>query len=118
MNRQFLEYCRCPSSFVDLRLKGEPLPQPGFFQMGSGVTCYGRISSGPTAMDSAGPLEDVSSDVRRESTSCLLPFDLDEVVENLRFERYNGPAPAPASTKKTIGRKAYYAVRPYLPTSV
>jgi len=86
--------------------------------MGSGVTCYGRISSGPTAMDSAGPLEDVSSDVRRESTSCLLPFDLDEVVENLRFERYNGPAPAPASTKKTIGRKAYYAVRPYLPTSV
>jgi hypothetical protein len=49
----------------------------------------------------------------------LLPFDLDEVVENLRFERYGGAMPVVrTSVVKSVSRKTYYAVRPFLPTGV
>jgi len=119
MNKQFLEYFRCPSNYVDFRLKAELLPQSGFFRVGPNLTCYGRISAGQTRGDSSGPLDDVSSAVRVEKNACVLPFDLDEVVQNLRFERYNGAMPvARRSVTKAVGRKTYYAMRPFLPIPV
>jgi hypothetical protein len=120
MNRQFLQYFRCPASYVDFRLNGQLLPQPGFFRLGPDVTCYGRVTRGKTRGNSEGPLEDMAGSVRVEGNFCELPFDLDEVVDNLRLERYNGAAACVArnSAKMVIGRKAYYAMRPFLPTSV
>jgi hypothetical protein len=57
--------------------------------------------------------------VRAEKSVCVLPFDLDELVENLRFERYAGAMPViRRSLTKAVGRKTYYAMRPFLPTSV
>src|SRR5882724_9000029 len=119
MNKQFLEYFRCPANYVDLRLKGELLPEPGFFRVGPDLTLYGRVSAGQTRRDSSGPLDDVSSALRVERNTCVLPFDLDEVVENLRRERYDGAMPVlRRSATKAFGRKTYYAMRPFLPTSV
>src|SRR3984893_16756075 len=93
MNKQFLEYFRCPANSVDFRLKGELLSDPGFFRVGADLTCYGRVSAGHTSHESFGALDDVFSDVSLEENACILPFDLDEVVENLRFERYEGAMP-------------------------
>ncbi|HEY4817322.1 MAG TPA: hypothetical protein VIH67_07815 [Candidatus Acidoferrum sp.] len=119
MNKQFLEYFRCPANYVDFRLKGELLSDPGFFHVGPDLTCYGRVSAGHTSHESTGALDDVFSDVSLEENACVLPFDLDEVVENLRFERYEGAMPVVrTSVAKAVSRKTYYAVRPFLPTSV
>ena len=119
MNKHFLEYFRCPANYVDFRLAGELPPEPGFFRIGSDLTCYGRTSVGQTCGDSSGQLEDISSALRAEKNVCVLPFNLDEVVENLRFERYAGAMPViRRSLTKAVGRKTYYAMRPFLPTSV
>jgi len=119
MNNQFLEYFRCPANYVDFRLQAEPLSDPGFFRVGPDLTCYGRVSGAHTSHDSSGRLEDVLPAVRVERNTSVLPFDLDEVVENLRFERYEGAMPVVRrSLTKTVGRKTYYAMRPFLPTGI
>src|SRR5260370_2128251 len=119
MNKQFLEYFRCPPSLVDLCLKGELLPEPGFFRVGSDLTLYGRVSTGQTCRDSTGALDDVSAALRVEQNTCVLPFDLEEVVHNLRRERYDGAMPVVRrSATKPIVRKTSSAMRPFLPTSV
>jgi hypothetical protein len=118
MSKHFLEYFRCPANYADFRLAGELPPEPGFFHVGPDLTCYGRISVGQACRESSSQLDDVSSALRIEKNVCVLPFDLDEVVENLRFERYDGATPARRSISKGLGRKTYYAMRPFLPTSV
>src|SRR6266404_3406778 len=119
MNKQFLEYFRCPTNYADFHLKGQLLPQPGFFRVGPDLTCYGRVSAGQTRRNSSGPLDDVLSVVGVEDNACILPFDLDEVVQNLRLERYDGAMPVVRrSVTKSVSRKTYYAMRPFLPTSV
>jgi hypothetical protein len=119
MNKHFLEYFRCPANYVDFRLAGELPSEPGFFRIGSDLTCYGRVSVGQTCGDSSGQLADISPAVRAEKNVCILPFNLDELVENLRFERYAGAMPViRRSLTKAVGRKTYYAMRPFLPTSV
>lgn len=117
MNKHFLEYFRCPANYVDFRLTGELPPEPGFFRVGPDLTCYGRVSVGQACPESSSQLDDVSSALRTEKNVCVLPFDLDEVVENLRFERYEA-GPGRGSITKGLGRKTYYAMRPFLPTSV
>jgi len=119
MNKHFIDYFRCPANYVDFNLKPGSCSEPGFFQFGSDLTVYGRVSNGQTSPDSLAPLDDVFSSVSVQGSSCVLPFDLDDVVENLRFERYNGAMSAMRrSLAKAVGRKTYYAVRPYLPTPV
>jgi hypothetical protein len=120
MNRLFLEYFRCPPSCADFRLEGELLPDSGFFCLGHDLTCFGKVSFGRTHHEAAGPLQDVSSSVRFNQNATYLPFDLDEVIENLRLERYGTPLPVGVrrAVTQAVGRKTYYAMRPLLPTSV
>ena len=119
MNKHFLEYFRCPTDYVDFSLSAEPQSEPGFFHIGPDLTCYGRVSAGQTRSESSAELEDISSAIRTEDNVCVLPFDLDEVVENLRFERYDGAMPVVRSSiTKAVSRRTYYALRPFLPTSV
>jgi len=117
MNNQFLEYFRCPANYVDFRLRGQPMADSGFFRVGPDLTCYGRLSDAHTSRDSSGPLEDVLSAIRVERNTCVLPFDLDEVIENLRFERYEGAMPVVRRSLTQNGwAQTYYAMRPFLPT--
>lgn len=120
MSRLFLEYFRCPTSCVDFRLEGELLPDSGFFRLGQDLTCFGKISFGRAHHTASASLEDVSSFVRFDKNATYLPFDLDEVVENLRLERYGAALPIGirSSITQAVGRKTYYAMRPLLPTSV
>ena len=120
MERSFLEYFHCPPTYVDLRLRADVAPSSGFFRFGPDLICYGQLSSGRTQRESSGTLEDVFSRVHVEKSMVYLPFDLDEVIENLRYERYSVAAPKPVlrSFARSAGRKAYYAVRPLLPISV
>jgi hypothetical protein len=120
MNRRFLDYFRCPPSCVDFRLAGELLSPAGFFWFGHDLTCYGKLSAGEICGKPSGPLQDVSSNVRLDRNAVSLPFDPDEVIDNLRLERYRPSIPAGVrgAVTRVVGRKTYYAMRPLLPTYV
>jgi hypothetical protein len=120
MKRLFLEYFHCPAAYVDFRLSEDVAPRSGFFRFGPDLICYGRLSSGLTQRESSGALEDVLSHVHVEKSAAYLPFDLDDVIENLRYERYSavGHTSVGRSFARSVVRKMYYAVRPLLPITV
>ena len=117
MSEAFVDYFRCPERFADFRSAGGDSTESGsrYFRLGSDLICYGstviqnRHGMGDT-------LPDISSEVRFDGSSCVLPFNPTEVANHLRYERYVGAAPKPA-WKKMI-REAYYYVRPALPVSL
>jgi len=119
MNERFREYFRCPDDLVDFRLSSDLAPRAGFFRFGPDLICYGR-TTGSTQPDSSAALQDTFPHVREQASVCYFPFNLDEVADNLRYERYAaGPlSPVRGSLFWSAGRKTYYILRPFLPTSV
>lgn len=116
MDQKFLEYFRCPEIYVRLTPKDGLSENRGFFRFGKGVVAYGRCA-GPRPADSPhGPLRDAMEDVECASDSVCLPFDLGEVVENLRLERYTQDCQYGSSESGVLAR-LYYAVRPVLPVA-
>ena len=89
MNQAFLDYYRCPERFADFRLAhGQPTNgHSGYFRLGSDLICYGTaaVQGRPEVSDS---LLDVSSQVRIDGSTCLLPFDPTEIANNFRYELY------------------------------
>src|ERR1700722_3962430 len=120
MNRALLEYFRCPENLARLEVNGKLSDSEGFFQFGNGTVCHGRYANGHFSEQMPGILSDLSSSVNFERDAVGLPFDLSQVVDNLRYERYcsdyqkfsNGMTPGRAS------RKIYYFLRPILPVHV
>src|SRR6266699_6449347 len=96
------------------------LADGGFFRFGEKAVCYGRTSSGPLRVKAKGDLYDVLSDVSVQSGNAVLPFELAEVVDNLRYERYarREESRSPESMAWWLAGKAYYAVRPLMPVAV
>jgi hypothetical protein len=118
MSRLFLEYFRCPAVYADFAASAKPTSRSGFFRFGPDLVCYGALSSGLVRENPAEPLDDVSTAARVEENKCYLPFDLDEIIHNLRCERYCSYSNGARRRSVSIGRKAYYTMRPLLPTSV
>ncbi len=108
---------RSPQDLMDI-VANEPLSSgAGFFRFGQNGICYGRsrarvLSSRPEFL-----LHDAAGEVAIENTKLLLPFNLNEVIDNLRLERYrNGEA-----TETSLFRfckKLYYHLRPFTNQSV
>ena len=120
LNRALLDYFRCPEHSASFELGGELSMAAGFFQFGRDTICYGRCSSAPLASQLTNGLHDAAQDVKCEGRWVHLPFDLSQIIDNLRRERYI--ANSRASWKKSLAgrasRKAYYFLRPILPVSV
>jgi hypothetical protein len=114
MNQAFLEYFRCPERYVRFSVKDGLSENSGFFQFGQGVVGYGRYSLHRPADSPRGSLREALEDVSCVSGSVCLPFDLQEVVENLRLERYTENRQYCSSGNGLVARM-YYAVRPFLP---
>ena len=93
--------------------------QPGFF-MFSGAMCFGRVAGAVPAAEVSSSLPDVTGLAQVTPGRVTLPFDLDEIVTNLREERYQAAAAGRASrlTETGLARRAYYFLRPILPVSV
>jgi hypothetical protein len=111
---------RCSEDLADFAVPQDALGEPGFFQFGPGITCYGRCSSGVTTKSAAEPLHDALPHVAASNGTVQLPFDPAEIVDNLRYERYCSHA---AGSKRSFGlkdiiRSAYYLVRPLMPVEV
>ncbi len=95
---------------------GEPSLGSGFFRFGGGAVCFGRCSGGIPAESPEGPLWDGLQAARNGTENTSLPFDLAEVVENLRNERYKFSEGDAALS--TVLARMYYWVRPVLPVPI
>jgi hypothetical protein len=111
--RAFLDYFRCPSEFARFRVAPEAAVSKGFFRFGPAI-CFGDIA---TRSASSSPSK-ILLDALPATEPCLsgaicLPFDLDEVVNNLRLERY---VARPRSD--LLLHAFYYLLRPALPPAM
>jgi len=106
-----IERYRCPQDFIDI-VSREPLSSgAGFFRFGQDSICYGRSRAAVQSSGPESPLHDAAGDVAVENAKLLLPFDLNEVIDNLRLERYrNGEATE--SSLFRFCKKLYYHLRP------
>jgi hypothetical protein len=115
-----VEYFRCPGYLAEIQPDGELSSDEGYFTFG-GMICYGRLAGKQPSRFVGGTLPDVSDAVAREGGSGLhLPFDMSEVVTNLRHECYRrGPIPyLERITTATAVRHIYYFLRPLLQVAV
>jgi hypothetical protein len=109
-------YFRCPLT-VEIGVGGELSPQPGFFTFG-GIVCYGRVAGAIPAAEPGMKLPDVTGLAAVAPGLVTLPFDVSEVVDNLRFERYCGGASDGGIMSSAAVRSAYYLLRPLLTVGV
>jgi hypothetical protein len=115
MNRAFVDYFRCPESFINfapLENQTSTVKQ-GYFKFGPDAICYGRS---PLAAESlAAQLTDAMASVQIDGNVCRLPFSPTEIADNLRLEYYEKKADK-SLTNRAI-RELYYALRPAFPVS-
>jgi glycosyltransferase involved in cell wall biosynthesis len=111
-----VDYYRCPEKYARLNRKGLLSERSGYFEFGAGTTCYGRCA-GRVPSDSPTEMQpDVMSDTVIDGSAVYLPFDLKEVVDNLRCELYSQEVAS--ATESRILARAYYLVRPFLPVPI
>jgi hypothetical protein len=117
MDNYIAQYYRCPESYVNVAQEGSLSENNGYFRFGADIVCYGRCS-GLRLSDSPGSaLEDALLGTVDEGATILLPFELDRVIDNLRYERYKKHSPRHSAIQATLAR-AYYFIRPLLPVAV
>jgi hypothetical protein len=119
MAEHFLQYFRCPDSFAAFRAIGPPTESAGYFHWGQDRICYGRVAP----VDAVSPDASlVSYDAERDqaindSLPCL-PFDPEEVAENLQRERYSAHFRDSDRLSNVLLRRLYYLLRPLLSVPV
>ena len=112
------EYYRCPPSPLGFKTPSHSDGPPGYFRLGPDAICYGRLFCSSAAKSPEGVLADALDHTELESDGINLPFSIDEVVENLRRERYAAHFREEGRVFNEILRKTYYFVRPLLGVSV
>lgn len=101
---------RCPPEFIDFRLGGQLSQDAGYFQFGPDATCYGRTCTDLHWAQATFPLVDALPAVSADGTAITLPFDPDEMIDNLRLERF----PEAQWSQREKGMKSiYYRLRPF-----
>ncbi len=120
MNQSLSDYYRLPAGTLGSTATDKAIGNPGFFRIGPKSVCYGRSSSAVTRDIKDSDRFDVSKLVHFEGSTVHLPFDFDEVIGNLRRERYETrlmPNLEKMSSREWV-RRTYYAVRTLLPVFV
>jgi hypothetical protein len=107
ISKAVLDRYRCPESFLDFGLERTLSSRAGYFHFGQDTTGYGRASSVTQSPNDRTP--DLLCRRAFEKAQVQLPFDPDEVIDNLRLERY--AAGQWSGVEKAL-KKFYYHVRP------
>ena len=98
---------RYPEGSLQFSLDGPLSAHPGYFRVGGSAICFGRSSHGVgQQLEESSRFE--AHGVATSDGTLSLPFDLTEVVDNLRLERY---VHRDAGLRKIL-KKLYYTVRP------
>lgn len=129
MLQKLIDYYRCPASLaesVSSAISAADTCAPAFFPL-AGSLVYGRLAAGdarPLAQLSSSQSEDILAQAEIRDGRCFLPFDPDEVLDNLRLERYQSALEARAyqtwysRLSRLIQQSGYYTLRPLLPVAV
>jgi len=116
MTEPFLDFYRCPEDFGCFTLAAPLLTEPGYFRFGHDLVCFGQISSGYSShAPKNGPFDSLHN-VSFNHASIRLPFDLSQVIDNLRLERYLPPSDD--GLMHQLIQDGYYLLRPLLGVSV
>jgi hypothetical protein len=116
----FADYYRCETDVVQFESSPALASTSGYFTL-NGRRLYGRPPFGVRpSRDLTAVLPEVSAAVERTDHGVRLPFDLAEVVTNLREERYseNGHRLLTRMASAPVAENLYYHLRPMLPVSV
>jgi hypothetical protein len=106
-------YFRCISTPVNFGVDREVGANTGFFRFGPETICYGGSSTGHLSSKPEGNLYDIYQHISASGNAVLLPFDPEEVIRNLREERYT--AAGKNGDNSGIIRELYYMARPWMP---
>jgi hypothetical protein len=118
MAHPLVEYFRCPEHLAALGTAGPLPPDAGYFRFGEAIA-YGRQAVGRASARPDGSLADGSFGVLSANGKVLLPFDLTEVLGNLRHERYPEAQYAIEHVSdSSVQHAVYYFFRPILPVRV
>src|ERR1700731_1556198 len=117
MNHSFLEYFKCPGRYARFGVGGSLSATERYFRFGSGNVFYGHVGWSQNGCN-AGPLSDAIQEMKFEDGIVKLPFDLNEVVNNLLRERYPLLERDEKSAAHSLAGAMYYYVRPLLPLGV
>jgi hypothetical protein len=115
--RALLDYYRAPDTLFGPVSVSNSTRDVGFFRFGPGAICYGQCATGVSKKIECAQLPDASLGVRFDGPKIDLPFDPEQVIENLRHERYMAdlaPGIQGIATREWV-RKSYYLVRALLP---
>jgi len=120
MQEILTEYYRTAPSLGAIRPFEAAKDAVGFFRFGKDILCYGKCSSGVAPDFQASAEFDASKAVSITGSEIRLPFDISNVIENLRKEHYVGHLNVGRKklTHHTLIRNSYYFVRDLLPVWV
>lgn len=118
MNKHFLDYYRCPRNYAEFRTISPLSQDSGYFQWDQDTICYGRSARGTRSDRADAVTYDIQNDLGVLDSQPLLPFNPEEVIENLQRERYSAHFREPGQLSHTLMRKVYYLLRPYLSVPV
>src|SRR6266568_5332211 len=117
MSKILSEYYRTPLDSPAVYPDRGPKNGAGFFRFGSEIVCYGECSRGVAADVQASVDFDASNATIVTDSEIRLPFNISDVIENLRKEHY--VAQLNSGREKLIQhelvRNSYYFVRELLP---
>jgi hypothetical protein len=113
VNKIILDYYQCPERDVRLAQRGPLSQTKGYFGFGDGAVCYGRYCGRRVSESPEGSLHDALLDTSSSDGTTVLPFDLTDVVENLRCEQY--AQDWRGGYFRSVLSRLYYLVRPALP---
>lgn len=118
MTHSIISYFRCPDVNVQFASSTERLSAPGYFGFGKDIVCYGRATCKLHNDLPGDGLYDAERDVAITPFHVSLPFDPEEVTENLLRERYTAHFREEGSLSHAVIRKLYYLLRPHLGLSL
>ena len=113
-NRTLLDYYRCPEEFACCGPSAAPSRRQGFFRLGSEAVCYGSTSGGFVQALPDADLHGALNDAVAQPGKVRLPFNPDDIVDNLRLERYRNDSRQASRAHANLAAGLYYAVRPLL----
>ena len=118
MNEYVTQYYRCPERYIRFDLAGQLSQENGYFRFGNDALCYGQLARATPPPILNGKLYDVISHIVTENGTTYLPFDVTQVVDNLRLEVYSKNSLLSGSPFSSILNEIYYRARPLLPGGV
>ncbi len=118
-SRALIDLFRCPEEYGTFLLQDPLSAEAGFFRFGPDVIAWGRTTTGTRSQTPLGLREDLLPLAEVKAGELALPFDPDEVAENLRWERYATAAQGyQNSVFYRLFRAGYYLLRPFLRVGV